>query len=166
MIFPTISIMQPWAWAILNLGKNCENRSWKLPKHLIGVPVLIHAGKSVDRFACVRLEREHDCGIPPGKKLLRGGIVGAAIFTGCTGGIGPDSEWAEKGLRLQWWIGAARNLPFYPCRGHLSFFRVDYPYAEGEAFWRDNAYGVAAELVRQHNEKMAALKLSYGREDQ
>lgn len=157
MIFPAISIMQPWPWAILNLGKNCENRSWRLPKHLVGVPVLIHAGKSVDTQAITHLKRERDCCIPPRKRLPTGGIVGAMIFTGCTGSIGPDSEWAEKGLRLQWWIGAAKNMPFYPCRGHLGFFRVDYPYPEGEAFWRDHAYGQAAELVRQHEEKMTEL---------
>ena len=68
---------------------------------------------------------------------------------------------AEKGLRLQWWIGAARNLPFYPCRGHLSFFKVDYPHPEGDAFWRDHAYGAAAELVRQHEERMAELTRSF-----
>lgn len=128
MIFPAISIQQPWPFAILNMGKDVENRSWKLPKRFAGVPVLIHAGKTVDMLACARLERERDCRIPAREKLAKGGIVGVMTFTGFTGCCGPDSEWAEKGLFLQWWIGAVKELPFYPCKGRLGFFSVDYPY--------------------------------------
>lgn len=127
MILPAISIMQPWPYAIFHLGKDCENRSWKLPKRFVGVPVLIHAGKTVDMLACAYLERDRDCCIPTRKNLPKGGIVGVVQFTGFTGCCGPDSEWAEKGLCLQWWIGAARELPFHPCKGRLVFSRWTTP---------------------------------------
>lgn len=147
MIFPTLSVQQPWPHAMFNFGKDVENRSWKLPQRYVGVPVLIHAGKRLDKPGRARLET--DCGYYIPDKLPSGGIVGAVIFTGFTGYCGPDSTWAEKGLCLQWWIGAARALPFYPCPGRLGFFDVDYPHPEGKAFYDEFAYGEAAEMVRQ-----------------
>ncbi len=41
-----ISIRQPWADAILFLGKDIENRTWK--PHFIG-KIFVHAGKSYDK---------------------------------------------------------------------------------------------------------------------
>ena len=147
MIYNVISIRQPWPWAIFNLRKDAENRSWNLPERYIGVPLLIHAGKSLDEAACRMLERDYACSYATLKKLPRGGIVGALIFTGCSGCIGPESSWAEKGIRLQWWIGAVQELPFHQCRGRLGFFAADYPHAEAQAFEEKYVFGKAAAMV-------------------
>ncbi len=40
-----LSIMQPWAWLIVNGHKDIENRNW--PTRFRG-PVYIHAGKKID----------------------------------------------------------------------------------------------------------------------
>ncbi len=46
-----LSIQQPWAWLILHGGKDIENRSWKLPKAMVGQRIYIHAGKRFDKAA-------------------------------------------------------------------------------------------------------------------
>lgn len=45
-----ISIMQPWAWLIVNGHKSIENRSWRC--HVRG-PILIHAGKKLDKVILI-----------------------------------------------------------------------------------------------------------------
>ena len=125
MILPAISIRQPWTWAILHAGKDVENRSWKLPKKYTNRAILLHTGKRIDREAVTHLLH---LGFDVPEKMEAGGIVGMVVFTGFTGCCGPDSDWAEKGLYLQWRIGKSQALPFFPCPGRLSFFEVDYPY--------------------------------------
>ena len=72
---------QPWAWLILNAGKDIENRSW--PTQLRG-RILIHAPKTMTRA-------EYECAtdrlwarggpvidLPAFETLPLGGIVGSA----------------------------------------------------------------------------------------
>lgn len=40
-----ITLWPEWAWAILHLGKQIENRSRPLPMTMLGKPVALHAGK-------------------------------------------------------------------------------------------------------------------------
>lgn len=44
-IVKTLSIKQPWAWAILNAGKDIENRSRSTS---FRGRILIHTGKNID----------------------------------------------------------------------------------------------------------------------
>lgn len=43
-----LTIMQPWASAIMGLGKDVENRDWAPPEQLLGKRFAIHAGKRID----------------------------------------------------------------------------------------------------------------------
>ena len=127
MIYPVISIRQPWAWAILNAGKDVENRTWCLPRQYVNTPVLIHAGKNVDKdavdfLACIGLMMFEQ---PMPDTYQTGGIVGALIFQG--EGTNRFSSWREEGLN-HWAIERAWPVPFHPCKGQLGFFRVDYPH--------------------------------------
>ena len=124
MNLPTISIMQPWPYAIFRLGKDFENRSWRLPPQYNGVPVLIHAGKKMDKTGLEYLETEAGFIIPD--DLTCGGIVGFAVFT-VQCGQRRHSDWAAQGL-YNWPIAASGELPFHPCKGSLGFFKVDYPH--------------------------------------
>ena len=127
MILPAISIMQPWPYAIFRLGKDFENRSWRLPPQYDGVPVLIHAGKKVDKSGLEYLDRMTVRGglFAPGELLL-GGIVGFAVFS-IQCGQKRFSDWAAQGLH-NWPIVASGELPFHPCKGRLGFFKVSYPH--------------------------------------
>lgn len=126
-----LSIMQPWAWLIVNGHKSIENRSWRC--HLRG-PILIHAGKKVDRDA----ESDLAEGIHPasGRALINGpsdviepprvfdvgGIVGEAEIVDCI--TSSEDEWfvGPFGIVLR----NARPLPFQACKGALGFFTPQF----------------------------------------
>lgn len=113
-----LSIQQPWAWAITNLGKNVENRDW-WTKHR--GEFLIHAGKKVDEDGYDWIISQ-GYNLPPIKDLPIGGIVGKSELIACL-----------KMYSSKWFFGTfgfilenSIELPFMPCRGQLGFFDVDY----------------------------------------
>lgn len=136
-----LSIMQPWAWLIVNGHKDIENRDW--PTKFRG-PVAIHAGKKADDD-CVYALTCHDgprhpvTGAPfpidTGSRLIesssmwdtysppawadqRGGIVGVAEIVDCVEASG--SKWFVG--RHGFVIANARPVDFIPVRGALGFF--------------------------------------------
>lgn len=115
-----ISIRQPWAWLILNAGKDIENRNW--PTKFRG-HVLIHAAKGMtlaeyedaeETLELLRLPIK----LPMKQELERGGIVGEVDIVDCV--TQSDSDWffGTYGFVLR----NAKPLPFQPCRGALGFF--------------------------------------------
>lgn len=124
MLYPVISIRQPWAWAILHAGKDVENRTWNIPRKYLNRPVLIHAGRSLDKEGYIFLENFEAC---PLIEMPMGGIVGACIFAGENIRSRMFSPWRAEGQN-QWAIERAWSVPFHPCRGQLGFFQVDYPH--------------------------------------
>jgi hypothetical protein len=50
LTLPTIlfglTLQQPWATAIRDLGKRVENRSWRPPDRFVGEVIAIHAGRT------------------------------------------------------------------------------------------------------------------------
>lgn len=120
-----LSIKQPWAWMILHVGKDIENRSW--PTKVRG-PVLIHASKGMTRDeyddALATLSFAHDdpasLNVPAFDELERGGIIGEAEIVDCvTRSISPWM-FGPYGFVLR----NPRPLPFQPCKGRLGFFEV------------------------------------------
>ena len=147
MILPAISIMQPWPYAILRLGKNCENRSWPLPAQYEGVPVLMHAGKRIDKHGVDFLAR---LGHPTSTNILRGGILGFIVFSKRIAAAPRTINWADFG-QYNWGILASGELPFHPCKGSLGFFKVDYPHG---AAWKGvlQNLGIKMKIYRNANE--------------
>ena len=123
MILPAISIRQPWAFLICERGKDVENRTWACPQKYFGQLVLLHAGQS----PIVPGHENFGDHVPPlcGYALPLGGVVGLARILGCV--KHSTSLWAEPG-QFHWLLAEARSLPFYPCKGRLGFFQVDYPH--------------------------------------
>lgn len=111
-----ISIQQPWAYAILKLGKDIENRTW--PTKVRG-RVLIHAGKKRDTGGEYWLNQQ-GIYIPFGEASYTGGIVGSVEIVDCV--QKSDSKWffGQYGFVLR----NPQLLPFQPCRGQLGFFRI------------------------------------------
>lgn len=117
-----LSILQPWAWLIVNGHKDIENRTWNTE---FRGEFLVHAGKGFDadayddmRSGALRLivpsylpKREH---------FERGGIVGQARIADCV--IESPSRWffGPYGFVL----ADAKPLPFRPLRWQLMFFSV------------------------------------------
>lgn len=109
-----LSIMQPWAWAIVEADKDVENRTWATNYR---GPICIHAGKKYDSDGADSMMFHDYLTIPP--DLPKGGIVGVAEIVDCV-----------TRHRSRWFIGPygfvlrnARPVPFVPCRGRLGFFR-------------------------------------------
>lgn len=116
-----LSILQPWPWAIIYLGKDIENRTWATK---FRGRFLIHAGKGFEPegyafLQRMREERFHDWpDIPRAADFPRGGIVGSVVLRDVV--RASDSPWffGPVGFVLQ----GAQALPFNPCRGQLGFF--------------------------------------------
>lgn len=118
-----LSIRQPWAWHILNSGKDIENRDW--PTHFRG-RVLIHVSKGCTKAEYEKgnrldwLAAKRGFELPPLDKMTRGGIVGSVDIVDCVSHS--DSPWffGKFGFVLR----NPQPLPFIPYRGQLGFFEV------------------------------------------
>ena len=105
-----LSIQQPWADMILYHGKDIENRTWRLPRWMVGQRIYVHAGKRVDWDA-------------PGEWRVTserlGAILGEVTITGCV--TDSPSHWfcGPYGFTLA--DPVAYENP-RPCRGGLGFF--------------------------------------------
>lgn len=131
VIFPdlALSIRQPWAWAIVNLGKDIENRSWRTK---FRGQFCIHASKGMTRreYDAVtagfsKYERDGYRAFnvddwPKFEDLARGGIVGIATLTDCV--ERHDSPWFD-GAGFGFVLADVHPVEFQPVKGALSFFR-------------------------------------------
>ena len=128
---PVLSIRQPWAWLILNAGKDIENRCW--PTNFRG-RFLIHAAKGCTKneygdaamFAWAATDGKSM--IPPLAELPRGGIVGVAEIVDCVDES--ESDWfvGEYGFVLR----NVQPLEFLSVTGALGFFRLPNASDEGQ----------------------------------
>jgi ASCH domain len=108
----TLSIRQPWAEAIIRLGKDVENRSWST-RHR--GPLLIHASKRAEVVICRQLAINPD-------ELVYGAIVGIVDLVDCV--QDSTSTWAEKG-QWHWILRNPRRLSDpIPMRGRLGLFEI------------------------------------------
>jgi hypothetical protein len=122
MTLPCISILQPYAWLIVNGHKDIENRGWSTG---FRGRILIHAGKKYSR-------RDHDeyaeslfedfgIQLPRFEDMPLGGIVGSATITDCV------KEHPSRWKMADSWgfvLSAQRVRPFVAYRGQLGIFQV------------------------------------------
>jgi hypothetical protein len=126
-----LSIRQPWAWLIMNAGKDIENRNW--PTKFRG-RVLIHAAKgcTVDEYDSVyewlsdEFEDAFCEAMPDLKAIERGGIIGSVEIVDCVTSSSSSWFFGRYGFVLR----NPRVLPFTPCKGRLGFFDVSLPELE------------------------------------
>lgn len=114
-----LTVKQPWAYAIMHLGKDIENRT----RHTkIRGTVAIHAGKSIDMDAYFELKSEgYD--LPPFDQLPLGQIVGTVNIVDSV--ADHPSKWKQE-----YTIGYVLRSPMpinngIKCRGQLGFWNVD-----------------------------------------
>ncbi len=119
----TLSIRQPWAWAIFN-GKNIENRTWKLQKGLL----LVHASKGFQRDewkAAVAFCHYNGLVIPPKDELVFGAVIGAVEVRNCDYSLEGDGQWGlPNHYHAQLENPRLFKVPI-PCEGSLGLFFVD-----------------------------------------
>jgi hypothetical protein len=114
-----ITVKQPWAHAIMYLGKDIENRT----RHTkIRGTIAIHAGKSIDMDAYFDLKSQgYD--LPPFDQLLLGQIIGTVDIVDSV--EDHPSKWKQE-----YTIGYVLKNPIplkegIECRGQLGFWNVD-----------------------------------------
>ena len=114
-----LSILQPWAWLIVNGYKDVENRVW--PTKFRGRS-LIHTGKGFDLEAHGDFMKDAKWRrlMPKLGDFDRGGIVGAATLTGCV--ESHSSEWFHGPFGFA--LRDAAPLPFMALSGAQQFFSV------------------------------------------
>lgn len=131
-----LSIRQPWAWCIINAGKDIENRDW--PTRYRGA-VAIHAAKGMTRDeyedcldTChgISLRSPFPAGLemPAFEALERGGIVGVAEIADCVSASRSPWFFGRYGFVLR----NVESVPFIPVKGALGFFD-----------WRENVVALA-----------------------
>lgn len=117
-----LSIRQPWAWAIINAGKDIENRSW--PTKQRGL-ICIHASKAVpptryllDCYEVTRITGRDN--MPPklADDFHRGGIIGTAEIVDCV--EASESPWFFG--RYGFVLANVQAVGFIPVKGALGFF--------------------------------------------
>lgn len=130
-----LSIRQPWAWAIINMGKDIENRDWKTK---FRGPVCIHAslykdprGEEWDGCMSIldhihRTSTMREMASREGRKssarysaeAKRGGIIGVAEIVDCVEASASPWFFGSYGFVLR----NARPVDFIPVKGALGFF--------------------------------------------
>jgi hypothetical protein len=117
-----LSVLQPWAWLIVNGYKDVENRTWKLDYR---GPLVIHAGKKCsnqqdDDYQDVRHLFPHIT-MPPLREMGFGGIVGKVIVRGCV--TESESPWFRG--RYGFVLTDPKRCRFVSVRGQLGLFPVN-----------------------------------------
>lgn len=113
-----ITIRQPWAWHIVNSGKNIENRSWSTT---FRGPICIHAGANKNKR---NFNRDRDDSVSMGgfsptlDTIPMGGIVAIAEIVDCVSSH--DSPWffGPYGFILE----NVTPVTFIPVKGALGIF--------------------------------------------
>jgi hypothetical protein len=132
-----VTLHQPWAWAILNLGKNLENRSWA-PSHarMSNQPLIIHAGQAYDDSAEAWMRRRgllQANQILPAAARIKGSLIGSVIYRASLSEAELAELKTEEGDRARsWWTGplgwllaAPQTFPApVPCPGAQRLWRV------------------------------------------
>lgn len=128
MDLPCISILQPWAWLIVNGHKDIENRTWSTA---FRGRILIHAGKTYSRRTHEEIAADlaYLVVLPAFDDMPTGGLVGSATIVDCV--REHPSQWK---VPKQWGfvLKDQRARPFVPLRGQLGIFRVP---AENIGVW-------------------------------
>lgn len=74
-----LTLWQPWGFAVMELGKPVENRSWLPPEAVIGTRIAIHAGKVLHENSVEALER---AGFDLPDTYARSAILGTVLLAG------------------------------------------------------------------------------------
>jgi hypothetical protein len=120
-----LSIRQPWAWLILNAGKDIENRDWRPrnPALRFRGTCLIHTGIALQPISDelrAWVSQTSGVDLPRSDELLRGGIVGQVDIIDVVGAS--SSPWFEGPCGLV--LANPKPLSFFACRGRLGFFEI------------------------------------------
>lgn len=132
-----LSIKQPWLYAITDLDKRIENRTWKPPDWLLGKRIALHASKQYDNAG--RMTIKEICGgtiVPAKDDLLLGYIVATVRVIGWVNrrgfGTGLGLSLPSTLVNDKWFFGPTgwifddvqKLAEPIPCQGALRLWNV------------------------------------------
>ena len=123
-----LSIQQPWAWAIMNWGKDIENRPWRTKYR---GELYIHVPIGFDFIGCAwMLESKKSLGIemPSIFDFKHCGIIGKVNLVDCVNVS--TSPWFSGPYGLV--LSAPEPVDFIPMRGKLGIFKFKLCSPKGE----------------------------------
>jgi hypothetical protein len=112
-----ISLLNPWAWAVVMGLKDIENRKWSTK---FRGEILIHASKGYDPIGEIVL-RENGVEPPPRDSLDYGALIGKVTITDCVKFSASKWFFGPWGFTLKDTVRFERPTP---CKGQLGFFMV------------------------------------------
>jgi len=116
-----LSIRQPWATAILELGKDVENRSWGTAYRGL---LVIHASAKSEGLArnlFAEILPKAVCANLSDDDFTLGAILGVVDLVDCTDES--DSDWADWESAWYWIVKNPRKLERpIPCKGRLGLW--------------------------------------------
>jgi len=130
-----ISVQQPFAFFIININKDVENRTWQPKGIKAGDRLAIVASKKWHEYYCSggvvywkgisnilrQNNRDPNRVIRPIDFML-GGLIGTVLFNGVT--KTSNSKWAIEG-QCHWLLSDPQPLPFRPVKGQLGLYQID-----------------------------------------
>ena len=127
-----LTLQQPWASAVRDLGKRTENRSWPAPQRVLGQYIAIHAGMSFREDAADWLAAR------TGRMLTRQNVPLGAVVA-----LARVVEVVQEHSDDPWFIGPygwvlddVVALTPVPCRGRQQLWRLpDEVYADINVQW-------------------------------
>lgn len=135
MRVPTLTVVEPYASAIVFGPKDLENRSWRPPRELIGHDLAIHAGQNRSFLNQPGILAAVRCLWPemPDEFPNLGCIIGLARLVSCRrlfpGSI--DSGWAHG--PYCWLLDNRRSIRPVPARGRPGIFYTDMEATHAES---------------------------------
>jgi len=115
-----LTLQQPWATAIRDLGKRVENRSWRPPDRLIGEVIALHAGRVFQEDAADWLAAR------TGRMVQRSTVPLGAIMA-----LARIKKVVTDRANDPWFVGPygwvledVMPLPPLPCQGRQRLWRV------------------------------------------
>lgn len=117
-----LSVRDPWARAIIYLGKDVENRTWAPSEQYIGSTLLIHVSQKDDGDELLAFV--HGSLVKKLKEYPKhlGAIIGSVQLVGFDSAS--RSRWAEPGC-VHWLLSNPKPLRNpVPWKGRLGIFRV------------------------------------------
>lgn len=117
-----LSLKQHWLYAITDLDKRIENRSWRPPNHIIGQTIALHASKKIDINSKAEIYRISD-GIVVPYNTPKGCIVATAVIADYIVEGETNDKWffGPYGWILE---DVTKLRKPIPCRGALSLWQV------------------------------------------
>jgi hypothetical protein len=132
-IVKALSVRQPWAWFIVYLDKNIENRS-KASSHR--GPLLIHASKDMTKLeynTALEYAREikvDTSSVPVYEDMVKlcGGIVGKTnLYDVIAKTEEPTRKW-HMPRQFGHMLGNTQPIDFFPCSGNQGFWEAEHIY--------------------------------------